>query len=175
MTNNDNNNNSADKSGDDSDNLIAMTPQNFLEFLGHITHATVISAVTCGSMGSDLQKIIDLLKEGDNDQAIKDLEVVLKQHGLVTSVICKLGHELTQHDMAVVKSCQEKGLDVHSITETHIDKFKENTGAFIDSFFKNKPKMAEDEKTKGGKEIKVKKKNPFGDNPRFKNLGGFDN
>jgi hypothetical protein len=174
MTNNENNNNSADKSGDNSDNLIAMSPQNFLEFLGHITHATVISAVTCGSMGNDLQKIIDLLKEGDHDQAVKDLEIVLKQHGLVTSVICKLGHELTQHDQAVVKSCQEKGLDVHSITETHIDKFQENTKDFIDSFFKNKPKMSEDDKTKTDKKTD-KKKNPFGDNPRFKNLGGFDN
>ena len=146
---------------------IAMRPQEFLNFLGHVTQATVIAAVTAGSLNADLERLDDLLKDGKVDEALKELRIMRRGIHLITKTVCKIGSELTLHDQAICEGCEAKGLKVESVTATHMEKFQSDTKAFIDEFFTNTPqtsvKPSPNKKPKRGPEGT----DPFSSGSRF--------
>lgn len=131
MTNNQN--------GQPEKHHIAMEAQEFLNFLGHITQATVIAAITAGSMKEDADRIEDLLSDGKVDEALKEVKMLKRGLTLISKTVCKVGSELTMHDMKIVEGCEAKGMQVESVTATHIQRFQEDTKAFIDEFFNATP------------------------------------
>jgi GTPase involved in cell partitioning and DNA repair len=135
MTNNQNQNGGFDPNG----HHIAMEAQEFLNFLGHITQATVIAAVTAGSMREDIDKIEDLLSDGKVDEALKELQTMKRGMVLISKTVCKVGSELTEHDQKICEGCEAKGMEVESVTATHIQRFQQDTKGFIDEFFQATP------------------------------------
>lgn len=170
MTNEQNNGPDKGKSNNESHHVM-MNPQEFLNFLGHITQATVISAITAGSLAADMEKLEDLLKDGKVDEALKQTRIMKRGIHLITKTVCKIGSELTLHDQAICEGCEEKGMTVESVTATHIERFQADTKAFIDDFFDNTPQTKIVPDPFGEDKDKKKKKDggpdPFSSGSRF--------
>ena len=150
----------------DGDHQIIMKPQEFLNFIGHVTQATVICAITSESLKGDFDKIEDLLKDGKVDEALKEIKFMKRGMHLITNAICKVGSELALHDQAICKACDEKGLEVESQTATHLQRFQEDAKGFIDEFFRATPitkVMPRPNKPKP----KPEDEDPFGPKSRF--------
>lgn len=164
MTNEQNN---APKGPNENGHQIIMDPQEFLNFLGHVTQATVIAAITANSMNSDIEKVDDLLKDGKIDEALREIKVMRKGMALITSTVCKLGHELTLHDQAVCEGCEAKGVKVESVTATHIERFQKDTKGFIDEFFSATPVTKCTDRPNRSKPKKGPDTDPFSSGSRF--------
>jgi hypothetical protein len=162
MTNNQNQNGGFDPNG----HHIAMEAQEFLNFLGHITQATVIAAVTAGSMSEDIKKIEDLLQDGKVDEALKELQLMKRGMVLISKTVCKVGSELTMHDQKICEGCEAKGMSVESVTATHIERFQQDTKGFIDEFFSATP-HTKIVKPPEGKKKKDDDIDPFSSGSRF--------
>jgi hypothetical protein len=167
--------NNQDKNGggpfDPNGHHIAMEAQDFLNFLGHITQATVIAAVTAGSMAEDIDKMEDLLKDGKVDEALKGLRLMKRGMILITKTVCKVGSELTEHDQRICEGCEAKGMEVESVTATHIQRFQKDTKGFIDEFFGATPHTKIIKNPLADKDEPKPKKpddeDPFGPKSRF--------
>lgn len=165
MTNEQNNGPDKGKKKNDKHH-VAMHPQEFLDFLGHITQATVISAITAGSLADDLAKLENLIKDGKNDQALKEMKVMKRGLVLITRTVCKIGSELTLHDQAVCEGCEAKGLEVESTTATHIQRFQADAKGFIEDFFSHSPQTKIIPDPFGNKD-EPEDTDPFGPKSRF--------
>ena len=126
--------NNADSNSDLPKDGIVMPPQDFLNFLGHISHGMVIGAVTSGALKENVTNLLDALKDGDDDEAMKQAELLRQGICLLGTVVCRLGKELSEHDEMVFKHCLKHGVKVESKTQGLIKEMHEDVGQFIDDF-----------------------------------------
>lgn len=128
--------NNADKNDLPKDGLV-IPPQDFLNFLGHLSHGAVIGAVTTGALKDNVTALLESLKAGDLEKAKEQAEHIRQGINLAGTVVCRLGKELAQHDEMVFRHCKKNGVKVESKTQGLIKRMHDDVGVFVDEFLED--------------------------------------
>lgn len=129
-------NDNADNNDLPKDGLV-IPPQDFLNFLGHLSHGAVIGAVSSGALKDNLGNLLKALEAGDLEKAKAEADTLRQGINLVGTVVCKLGKELASHDEMVFRHCKNNGVKVESKAQGLIKRMHEDVSAFVDEFLED--------------------------------------
>jgi hypothetical protein len=113
---------------------IVIPPQDFLNFLGHLSHGAVIGAVTSGALKENHDGLMQAIKDGDMAKVKEQAELLRQGINLLGTVVCRLGKGLSEHDEMVFKHCIKNGVKVTSRTQGLLADMHKDVGQFIDDF-----------------------------------------
>lgn len=127
--------NNADN-GQPQDGLV-IPPQDFLNFLGHLSHGAVIGAVTSGALKDNVTNLLKALEAGDLEKAKAEADSLRQGINLVGTVVCKLGKELASHDEMVFRHCRQNGVKVESKAQGLIKRMHDDVAVFVEEFLED--------------------------------------